>query len=110
MEEKQMHEFTIHANRRLQQRGLSFDLANIVLDHGTAINTAGALFYFMSNKDVPNYFPISVKERIIGMTLVVNPESNDVMTVYKNRHALKDIRKKERYNRNSYFHDNNEEE
>ncbi len=93
--------FTTHAHRRLQQRGLTPEFAALVMDHGTAVNTAGALFYFMSKKDLPWNIPNTVKERIAGITLVVDPGSHDVLTVYKNQHAMKQIRKKCRYDRYS---------
>lgn len=105
-----MLEFTSHAHRRLQQRGMTYEYASLVMEYGTAVNTAGAVFYFMSKKDIPQNLPGTIKDRILGITLVVNPENNDVMTVYKNQNAMKSIRKKPRYDRYSTYRKNNEKE
>lgn len=98
-----MHAMTTHADKRCRQRGLADEQILLVLEHGTAIRTAGALFYFMAGKDIPRHIPSSMKERIAGITLVVDPESNELLTAYKNRHALKAIRKKVRYDNAAAF-------
>ena len=88
-----------HAEIRSQQRGICEEQLEIVLDYGTRIYNGGALFCFMSAKDVPGHLSGNVKEHVQGITLIINPGTEDIVTVYKNKQALKAIKRKMKYQR-----------
>ena len=91
--------YTSHANDRMQQRGLRPSLVDLILENGRPTHAAGAVFYFVGTKDVPDHLPASLKERLIGGTVVVSRETGDVITVYRNRFGNRRIRRKPRYDR-----------
>jgi len=92
-----MVELTKHAGLRCQQRGFSEECLELVYDFGTQINNGGALFYFMSDKNIPDHLPGKTKEKIRGITMVVDPDTSEVLTVYRNSKAMRDIKRKSKF-------------
>ena len=85
-----------HAEVRCRQRGISTSAMELVLDFGSRIYSGGALFCFMADKDMPGQIPPQVQERLRGITLILNLQNYEVMTVYRNRKALREIKRKDR--------------
>ena len=88
-----------HSHIRVQQRAVSVDAIEIARQHGRRIHTGGAVFCFLGRRDIPDYLPAAQRERLEGLTLVLSPDDETVITAYRNRRALKDIRRKKKYNR-----------
>jgi hypothetical protein len=85
-----------HALLRMAQRNLGpADLA-AVLRHGHTEHRAGATFYFLGERDVPEGMERAL-ERLVGTTIVI--EGGRVSTVYRNRRALSRIRRKSKWHR-----------
>jgi hypothetical protein len=68
----------------------------LVLKHGTRVHNGGALFVFMRGKDIPGQVSPGERARLEGITLVMVPEQGTVITAYKNRQALKVIKRKQK--------------
>jgi hypothetical protein len=88
-----MH-FTHHAVHRIDQRGIQPSWISLVLLYGTKIYNGGGLFVFMRRKDVPISVSPSVAEKLEGITLLLDPATEAVITVYKNRQAIRNIKRK----------------
>mgnify|MGYP001054826431 CR=1 FL=1 len=91
--------FTSHAVKRAAQRNLSPEDIHYVLQHGSKIHNAGACFCYLGEKDiVPGDRKQDSIARLEGTTLVLDPEQESIVTLYRNRQkGMKAIRKKSSY-------------
>lgn len=82
---------TRHAALRMAQRNVSLNDAGLVIAFGTVKYRTGVEFYFLAQRNIP---PGSERllERLVGTTVVVR--GGRVETVYKNRNALFNIKRK----------------
>lgn len=97
-------QFTDHALTRMRQRCLStYDVEYVVL-HGQQHRCAGVVHYFLGRCDIPtNDRSKDSLRRLEGTTVLVDPQSRrSVITVYRNRSALKRIRRKAKTNLKLY--------
>lgn len=87
-----------HAQLRQVQRNYTNNEISYILRHGRMIRRTGICFYFLAAKDVPrDERRLEWVQRLIGSTVLVNAEGSDIITLYKNRHALHDIKKKVKF-------------
>lgn len=87
-----------HAILRQAQRNLSSSDITFILENGRRIRSGGVLHVFLGRKDIP--FDESRKvERLEGTVLVMDDTHPEpvLITVYRNRRALKSIRSKQKY-------------
>ena len=85
---------TAHAELRAQQRAIHDGELELVVDYGTRVHNAGALFIFMGKKDIPESLPPALKERLHGITLVLAPGTEEILTAYRNKAGLREIKRK----------------
>jgi hypothetical protein len=94
--------YTNHAVHRQAQRNLSDQDVQFVLEHGRHVRCAGALHVFLGRKDIPKSKELRSRfARLEGTTLVMDDTREEpvLITVYRNRRALKQIRLKAKYDR-----------
>jgi hypothetical protein len=90
--------FTAHATVRAQQRHFREDEIDYVRRHGQVLHRTGICFYFLGARDVPLADRRQAwTARLIGTTLLI--EGDDLITIYKNPHGLRCIKRKLKYNR-----------
>ena len=90
-------EESMHAQRRRAQRNLSMEDVYIVCQYGRKIRRTGAIFYFLARRDLPRSMDKADQyRRLVGTTVLVSPEG-EVITVYRNERAIREIRKKVKY-------------
>jgi hypothetical protein len=80
-----------HAASRMAQRNIQPSDLSLVLRFGRVEYRAGAEFYFLGRRDIPDGMELTL-ERLIGATVVVT--HGQIATVYRNRRALRAIRRK----------------
>ena len=89
----------MHAITRMAQRGIGREEAEYVRRHGRRIHCGGVLHIFLGKKDNPatdRRDPCIRK--LEGTTLIIDPINNaEVITAYRNKQALKSIRRKTKY-------------
>src|SRR5207244_3542173 len=88
---------TYHAAKRQAQRNLSDTDVQFVLEHGRHIYSAGALHIFLGRRDIPTDKATYRRfAHLEGTVLVVSetPAGAVLLTAYRNRRGLKDIRTK----------------
>lgn len=79
-------EFTQHAGLRQAQRNLSSQDLDMVLLYGETLSCAGAVFFHLRRKDVTCDDTAQLRaERLVGVTVVLDPTQQWVVTVYRNR-------------------------
>lgn len=86
--------FTSHALKRMGMRRFNSALIELALKYGTKVYNGAAKFVFVRKKDIPKDMPSSIAEKIEGLVIIMNPVNDTIITVYKNRNALRDIKKK----------------
>src|SRR5262249_32409390 len=93
---------TIHATGRQAQRNLSdVDIA-FVFAYGRRVRAAGALHIFLGRRDIPKASDVARRFAHLEGTVLVMDDTADVpvlITAYRNRHGLKAIRTKAKYDR-----------
>jgi hypothetical protein len=85
---------TSHAVRRAQQRAICREDIETVVANGTRVHNGGALFVFMGWRDIPVGVAPALRDRLEGITIVMDPVSEDIITAYRNKGALRDIKRK----------------
>ncbi|HWP42362.1 MAG TPA: DUF4258 domain-containing protein [Blastocatellia bacterium] len=80
-----------HAVKRMAQRNVSVPEMATVVSLGRVKHRAGATFFFLGRRDVPEG-RMRELEKLIGTTVVIT--GNEILTVYRNRRALSSIKRK----------------
>ncbi|MEN9937396.1 MAG: hypothetical protein RLZZ387_3975 [Chloroflexota bacterium] len=91
---------THHARTRQAQRNVSDEDMAFVLEYGRGIRSGGVLHVFLGRRDMPRDLERYRRyAHLEGVVLVVNDTGDApvLLTVYRNRAGLKDIRCKARY-------------
>ncbi len=87
------HKFNLsfHARQRMNQRRISNDEMNVVLQYGRQIYRTGVRFIFLGRRDLPARLARQY-DYLIGTTILI--AGQEVVTIYKNRNAAGVIRRK----------------
>lgn len=91
---------TDHARTRQAQRNLSDEEVTFVLDHGQSLRSGGALHIFLGRRDMPSDQEGCRRyQHLEGAVLVLNDmgDAPVLITVYRNRRGLREIRRKTKY-------------
>ena len=94
-------QFTDHAVLRVCQRALSFQDVEYVVQHGRRHWAGGVLHCFLGRKDIPKRDQRSDRFwRLEGTTVllkIIEDQTVAVITVYRNRKASRQFRRKAKY-------------
>ena len=93
---------TMHAGCRQAQRNLSNRDIAFVFAYGRHVRAAGALHIFLGRRDIPKASDVARHfSHLEGTVLVVDDTAGVpvLITAYRNRHGLKAIRLKTKYDR-----------
>ncbi len=88
-------QYTKHATQRQAHRNLSHADVDFVWTHGRQVRSMGALHIFLGRRDIPtDKATASRYARLQGTTLVLDDTQPQhvLITVYRNRRALKRLR------------------
>lgn len=91
-----------HAVVRQAQRNMSDADVAFVLEHGRQVRCAGALHVFLGRRDIPADRETQRRFGHLEGTVLVLADDNSqlvLITAYRNREALKEIRAKAKYRR-----------
>ena len=86
---------TDHALKRQNQRSISDTMILAVRSFGDKIYAKNSLYYFMSKRALKRMMKVFLPdnpEKWEGITLVCDPKSEIVLTVFKNKKWLKKIK------------------
>ena len=96
-----MIEISKHAENRASKRGINFEQIKLCIQYGEEIYRTGGLFFFMSNKCLKKLKKIygAYLTKLEGLVVLTQNTNRSlvVVTVYKDRQAMKVIRKKNEY-------------
>ena len=90
-----------HAAQRMAQRNVSVQAVQTALSFGTMIHSAGVLHCFLGRKHIPilKRNGIVNAENYDGIVVLVDSLSGEVITVYRNKQAQRNIKRKSKYNK-----------
>jgi hypothetical protein len=83
-----------HSQIRARQRGITNDLLNLAMDYSEAVFKQGLIFFAVIGKLLPDNMDHNISEKLNNMVVVVSPESNEIITCYRSKHAVHQIRRK----------------
>ena len=93
---------TKHAENRASKSGINFEQIKLCVQYGEEIYRTGGLFFFMSDKCLKKLKKIygAYLSKLEGLVVLTQNSNTSlvVVTVYKDRQAMKVIRKKQKYN------------
>ncbi len=84
---------TPHSRKRAQQRGITNQMISDTIMYGELIFRQGLRFYIALKKNLAWIEDHNYSERLED-TVVVITHHNEIITVYKNRFALRNIKRK----------------
>lgn len=91
-----------HARQRAAQRNLSPAELRYVIRHGQRFHRAGALIFFLRDRDVPEADRgDDERRRLVGTAVVLSSDGRQVLTAWRNRrNGLQRIKRKVEYSLN----------
>lgn len=84
--------FSLHAMKRMRQRGLTPDMVTNAMAYGRLFHRQGYEFYCVASKDLPERMGPTLTDRL--RNLVVVCKDGDVITSYRNGMAFRNVKKK----------------
>ncbi|MEK6531077.1 MAG: DUF4258 domain-containing protein [Deltaproteobacteria bacterium] len=89
--------FSKHALQRASQRNITWDNVNFIMRFGREIHNGGALFVFLGKHDIPYEYQRDDRfAKLEGSTLLISDDGKCLITTYKNKNGLKQIKKKQK--------------
>jgi hypothetical protein len=87
-----------HGVTQTQRRGIPLEVVRLITAYGRAERRTGIEFRFIGHREVAAA-PDGVRQILAQWehTVVLLGEADQVITAYRNRRALRDIRRKEKY-------------
>jgi len=85
-----------HLLTRMDQRGISKDMLEIILLYGKTIFKEGLTYYYMTYKNLPETMSNQLRDRMNNIVLVVDDSSSLILTAYRSRNGLKHVKKKQK--------------
>ncbi len=87
-----------HAIERTAQRNIRAEDVDFVFRFGQLVHNGGALFVFLGGRDIPDEFRMDDHfVRLEGTILILSHDGDSLITAYRNKKGLKDIRKKQKW-------------
>lgn len=84
---------TQHVQTRMSQRGISPADVEFVREHGRVEHRTGVQFIFLARRDIPAPLRRSAGH-LEGITLIVAADGRVMVTCYRDRGAIADIKRK----------------
>jgi hypothetical protein len=84
--------YTTHALKRMNDRGFTRQDVMLALAIGKKFYARDTLFVFLGRRALKDFG--NLVERLEGLTLVMDPKTNTLLTVYRNRKLTRRIRHK----------------
>ncbi|MEB3330178.1 MAG: hypothetical protein VKQ33_13185 [Candidatus Sericytochromatia bacterium] len=83
---------------RMSQRAISAEAVELVLRYGRVFHCAGARHVFLAARDLPDDLRRQ-RERLEGITLVMDPVWDVIITAYRNKAASARIKRLDKQDR-----------
>jgi hypothetical protein len=91
-----MIQMSPHGWKRCQQRHFCDEDLDFVWTHGQEIHHTGVIFYFLGRWDIPSHLRKHESFRKLEGTTLLVSLTDELITVYRNKTACREIRKKDK--------------
>ncbi len=92
-----MGRYSRHALQRIAQRNIKKDNIEFIMKFGQKIHNGGALFVFLGKHDIPDEYQRDDQfAKLEGSILLVSSDESCLITAYKNKQGLKQIKRKQK--------------
>ena len=92
-----------HAKTRCQEREISRLQIALAVDFGQRVNGTGVEICFLGRRDIPEWLDRRYAERVEG-TVVILGHAGEAVTTYRNRDAMRELRKRKKLPRDPRTH------
>lgn len=97
------YQFSLHACVRSNQRSISYGDCMKAILYGRKFHATGVVFHFIGQKELNDCIMLcGDKEHLNGLVVITDCLNHDIITVYKNKNALKEIHKKSKRGNQKY--------
>ena len=91
---------TNHAQLRGSQRNINPEDIDLILRYGRELHRTGTSFFFLGKRDIPeDLWTDDHMMKLEGTVLIIGNDSASLITCYKNKKALREIKKKSKRGR-----------
>ena len=89
-----------HATQRMAQRNLTYSEIEYVCHNGQRVHRAGVVHYYLGWRDIPAGDRRDARiQKLEGTTVLVGgDQSDEIVTVYRNKNGTKNLRRKSKFN------------
>lgn len=84
---------TLHAIHRMKERKIQAWMVNETIINGQFIQFDGNIYHYITRKCIPHYLSEAEKSALDNI-VVVESEAGTIITVWKDKRALKNLKKK----------------
>ena len=91
--ENEIFHHTRHSVKRASQRGIRNPWIAIVMKDGKTIHKQGLKFVFLTGRQL-RYYDTKLQEYLKNLVVVITNDDNTILTCYKNKDAIGNIKRK----------------
>lgn len=84
---------TNHCEKRMAQRGFSYEHVLMAIEYGRMLFKQGLTFYVVTRRSLPEKLDPTLKNKLDNLVVVVSGDGA-VITCYKSKNGIKHIRRK----------------
>ena len=92
-----MSNTTRHSLERCAQRNVDPGTLAFIKRYGQKLHRTGIVFYFLGRRDIPEHQRTDDRYAKLEGATVLEALDGGIITVYRNRNGLKNIKKKRKY-------------
>ena len=94
-----MVNFSKHALVRMSQNAIAQEEIHYVITHGQRFHRAGAVFFYLRKRDIPDWDRLDDRwMRLAGTAVILTKDRRLVITMWRSRNrGLRHIKRKTRY-------------
>ena len=80
----------------MSQRNIKEKDVQVAMQYGEEIHRTGIVFFFLGRKNLPAIMQ-EILDYLEGTTVLFDPDTAEIITVYRNPEGLRDIKRKAKY-------------
>jgi hypothetical protein len=93
---------TNHSNKRASQRGITLESIKIAMFFSESYFKQNVIFHVVKESLLPENISEKIKKRIKNLVVIVSGNSNEIITCYRDKNALRTVKLKVKENRKRY--------
>jgi len=93
---------TNHSRKRASQRGITLESIKLAMFFSESFFKQSEIFHVVKDSLIPENLSEKLKKKIKNLVVIVSGNSNEIITCYRNKGALKTVKVKSKINKNKY--------